>query len=116
MVSGLCPAGTVSPIGFDRLWRSSRSHALNTSPAAAMIARLARKREDIEHASRCGFLRQVLGGIGETERRGRIARVELQRHDGAGPAAHARDHRNILASVRPAIADRLPDDPAAGLE
>src|SRR5215210_4662251 len=103
MVSGLSPAGTVSPIGLERLWRSSRSHAVSASAAAPRIRQLAREREDIEHASRRGFLRQILDRIDEAERRRRIARVELPGDDRAGPAADAGDHGDILAAVGAAI-------------
>src|SRR4051812_46472222 len=116
MVSGLSPAGTVSPTGLERLWRSSRSHAASASAAAPMMRTLARKGEDIEDASRGGFLRQILRGVDEAERRGRVARVELTGDDRPGPAADAGDDRDILPSVRPAVADRLADDSAARLE
>src|SRR5438128_4149670 len=116
MVSGLSPAGTVSPIGLERLWRSSRSQAPSVSAAAPMINQLARKGEDIEHASRGRFVEKVLDCIGETERRGRIAGIELGVDDSASPATDAGDDRDILAAVGTAIADRLADDSAAGLE
>src|SRR5574338_908288 len=115
IVSGLSPAGMASLTGFERLWRSSRSHAVSVSAATA-TRQLARKSEDIEHASRRRLVRQVLDGMDEAQRRRRIARVELARDDRAGPAADPRDHRDILTPVRAAVADRLADDPAAGLE
>src|SRR5437660_4436338 len=77
MVSGLCPAGTVSPIGLERLCRSSRSHAFRASAAMTSRPTLARQGEDIEHASRRGFHRKILDGIGKAEGTGRIARVHL---------------------------------------
>src|SRR3954447_4357281 len=100
MVSGLSPAGTVSPTGLARLWRSSRLHPQSASAATARRARLARQREDIENASRRGFLGQVLDRVGEPERAGWIARVHFGRYDRAGPAANAGDERDILPSVR----------------
>src|SRR5438874_2257832 len=106
MVSGLWPAGTVSPIGLERLWRSSRSHALKASAATMSRPRLARQGEDIEHASRRGFHRQILDGIGKAERTGRIARVHLRRDHGTGPAADAGDERDVLPSVGAPVADR----------
>ena len=36
--------------------------------------------------------------------------------DRAGPAADAGQDRDVLPAVRPAIGDRLADDPGAGLE
>src|SRR3954451_24867864 len=106
----------VSVSGLDRLWRSSRSHAASASATSPMARPLTRKREDIEHASRGGFHRQILDGIGEAERAGGVARIHLSSNDRARPAADAGDDRNILAAVRTAVADRLADDPAARLE
>src|SRR3954451_6766632 len=111
MVSGLSPAGTVSPNGLDRLWRSSRLHALKASARAAAARQLVRKREDIEHASRGGFVGKVLDRVDEAERCGRIARVELAGDDRSGPAADPGNNRDILPSVWAAVADRLADDP-----
>src|SRR5689334_1540068 len=116
MVSGLSPAGTVSPIGLERLWRSSRSHPDAASATTPRRRRLARNGEDIEHASRRGFHRQVLDRVGKAKRAGRVARVHLAGHHRAGPTADARDERNILPPVRSAVADRLADDSAARLE
>src|SRR6476469_1760521 len=111
MVSGLSPAGTVSPTGLERLWRSSRSQALSVSAATPKMSRLARQREDIEHASRSSLHRQVLDRIDEAERRRRVARVEIAGDDGTGPAADAGDERDILPAVGPPVTDRLADDP-----
>src|SRR5437763_14670282 len=97
MVSGLCPPGTVSPSGLPRPWRSSRLHAETASVAAASRHRLARKREDIEHASGRSLEREILDCIGEAERGGRVARVELARDDRARPATDPGDDGNILA-------------------
>src|ERR1041385_6235026 len=116
MVSGLSPAGTFSPIGFERLWRSSRLQALSASAPTAIATQLARKREDIEHASRGGFVGKVLRRVDEAEGGRGIARVELSGDNRTGPAANARDHCDVLAPVGTAVADRLPDDSAAGLE
>src|SRR5215212_7657441 len=104
MVSGLCPAGTVSPSGLERPCRSSRLQpAASSAAAAATRTRLARQREDIEHASRRRLVGQVLDGVGETERAGRVARVEVIFNDPAGPAAYARHDGDILAAVGPAV-------------
>src|SRR6476469_597926 len=81
-----------------------------------MTRRLTRDGEDIEHASRRAFLRQVLHRVGEAERAGRITRVHVPADNRSGPAAHAADDRNILPTVRATVADRLADDPAARLE
>src|SRR5438105_1146329 len=105
MVSGLAPAGTVSPMGLDRLCRSSRSQAASASAASAKTKRLALEREDIEHASRRGLVRQILRRIGKAQRASPIARVHFGGDYRAGPSADARDHRDILAPVRTAIAD-----------
>src|SRR5690348_547739 len=107
MVSGLSPAGTVSPTGLARLRCSSRSHDTSVSDATQKRTKLARKREDIEHASRRCLEGQILDRIGETERAGRITRVHLRRHDRSGPAADAGNHRDVLAPVRSLVADRL---------
>src|SRR5690242_4342189 len=105
----------LAPNGLGSLWRSSRWHAA-TSSSDRIAALLLREREDIEHASRSSLARQILHCISEPERRRRVARVELTIDDPSGPTTDARDHRNILPAVGPAITDRLPDDPAAGLE
>src|SRR5437763_1547664 len=103
-------------MGFARLWRSSRSHALSASAATPRMSRLPRSGEDIEHASRRSFYRQILDRVREAQRARRVARVELGRHDRARPAADTGDKGDILPSVRASVADRLADDPAAGLE
>src|SRR5215218_5992754 len=95
-VSGLSPAGTVSPSGLPRLCRCSRWQAPSISAAALKRRRLARKREDIEHASGCGFLGQVLHRIGKAEGDRRIARVELAGDDCTGPAADTGDDCDVL--------------------
>src|SRR5881398_1094003 len=81
-----------------------------------MIKQLARKREDIEHASGRGFHRQIFDRVGETECTSWVARVELGGYDRARPAAYSSHERDVLAAVGPAIANRLADDPAPGLE
>src|SRR5689334_2656140 len=106
IVSGLVPAATVSPIGFDRLWRSSRLQAVSVRAASPSARKLTRQREDIKHASRRGLAWQVLDRIGEAQRRRRIPRIELGVDDPAGPASDARDNRDKLPPVRPTIADR----------
>src|SRR3954453_11485141 len=99
MVSGLSPAGTFSPSGLDRLWRSSRLHAASVSASAARANALFRKTEDIEHASRSGLAGQILDGVDEAERGGRVVRVELAGDDRASPAADAGDDCDILAAI-----------------
>jgi hypothetical protein len=70
-----------------------------------------RKAEDIEFASLRSFLRQIGHRANESKRRGAVARVEVARNDGAGPAAYARENCDILMAIRPAVADWLADDP-----
>src|SRR5579884_2260776 len=79
-----------------------------------MTSKLARKGEDIEHASRGCFHRQVLDGVREPESAGRITGIELGRDDRSRPATDAGDERDILAPVRALVADWLADDSAAG--
>src|SRR5436190_2287584 len=116
MVSGLSPAGTVSPSGLERLCRSSRSQPPISNAAVASRTNLARQGEDIENASWRRFAWQILDGIDEAECASRVAGVELGVDDAASPSADACHHGDILAPVRTAIADRLTDDPAACLE
>src|SRR4051794_25978924 len=116
MVSGLSPAGMVPPMGFEESWRASRWQPPSASAAAATNRQSARQREDIEHASRGSFAGQVFDRIGKAERRSRVTRIELAVDDPTGPAADSGDDRDILPAVGPAVADRLADDPAAGLE
>src|SRR3954468_24516493 len=99
MVSGLSPAGTFSAIGLARLCRSSRLQAPSASAVQPRRMQLAWKREDIEHASSSGFARQVLDGIDEAERCGRVAGIELAGDDRSGPAADPGDDGNVLAPV-----------------
>src|SRR3569833_1218075 len=113
---GDVPAGTVSPSGLARLWRSSRSHAVSVNASAAAARRLARKREDIEHASCRGLAWKVFHCVDETERRRRIGWVKPPRDDCARPTADTGHDRDVLAAVRSSITDRLADAAAAGLE
>src|SRR5690606_13734386 len=59
--------------------------------------------KDVKHATLGGVLREVLHGVGEAERDGRV----LARHDaegrGAGPAAHSGENCHILAAVGPPV-------------
>src|SRR3569623_634897 len=106
------PAGSVSPSGLARLWRSSRPLPVWAIASAAAATLRARKCEDIEHASCRGLAWKVLHRVDEAQGAGRVLRVQLSRHDRSRPAADTGNHRNVLAAVRPAIADRLADDPA----
>src|SRR5689334_13833991 len=117
MVGGLSPDMIEAPNGLASLWRSSRWQAATKSSVSPATADLfAREREDIEHASRSGFAGQVLDRVGEAQRCGRIARIEIAIDNSAGPAANAGDDGDILPPVRAAVADRLADDSAASLE
>src|SRR4051794_16301938 len=117
MVGWRCPAGTDPASGSEPLCRSSRLHpATSRAAAALMTIRLSRKGEDIEHASRRRLVGQILDGVGKAERRRRISRIELVFHDSAGPSADSGNHGDVLAAVGAAVADRLADDSAAGLE
>ena len=49
------------------------------------------------------------------ERGGTVARIDRSRYHGAGPAADAGQHRDVLMAVRPAVAHRLADDSAVDL-
>src|SRR5947207_2429197 len=75
-----------------------------------------RQPEHIERSSLGGVLRQVAHGIDEAAAGGRVARIELVRHDRAGPTADTGQDRDVLAPVRTAIGRGLPDDPRTGLE
>src|SRR6185503_18394494 len=83
---------------------------------AQRSAPLAWKSEDIEPSSRLGALWQVAHRIDEAERGARVVRIERCGDEGTGPAADSGHHRDIFASIRPAIGDRLADDSGIQLE
>src|SRR4051812_32882512 len=83
----------------------------HTSSVRAIAQIPSRKREHIQRASLRGGLGQVLHGADESEGRGGVARVEPAGDDRAGPAAHARQDRDVLLTVRPLVRRRLADDP-----
>src|SRR5215210_317053 len=105
----------VSASGLPRLTRSSRSQA-QSAAATTAATRLPRQTEDINRSTLDDPALEVARNPAETERRGRVAGVEIFRGHGARPAADPRRDRDILPAVGAAIADRLADDPAAGLE
>src|SRR4051812_48383969 len=115
--------GPVSGSGVVLYSRRSRSHATmyttqQHSSAARSTARalLFRKREHIQRSSRLRAVLQVLHGVDHALGGGLVARVELADHHRAGPAADAGQDRDVLVAVRTAIAHRLADDSAAGVE
>src|SRR5689334_12868577 len=97
--------------------RRSRPHAASAATTSTTSARGARstKREHIERASLRRHVRQVAHRTHESKRGGRVPRIEAARDDRAGPSAHTREHRDVLLSIRPAIRNRLPDDPGRRL-
>src|SRR5687768_17076371 len=90
--------------------RSSRACAAPESSRVAASAAL-RELEDIERPSLGGDVIQVAHGIDEAERRRAVARVEIARHDRAGPTADTRQDRHILLPVGSPERGRLADDP-----
>src|SRR4051794_41062868 len=72
--------------------------------------------ERVEHPALRRVLPEVAHGVGESESGRAVAGIELARDDGARPAAHAAEHRDVLLAVRAAVGDRLADDSGAGLE
>src|SRR5436190_22678006 len=112
MVGWRSPAGTDPASGLEPVCRPSRLHAETSRVAAPMMTRLARKGEDIEHASRRRLVGQILDGVCKAERGCRIARVELAVDDSARPSADSGNHRDILAAIRAAVTDWLADDSA----
>src|SRR5262249_12698628 len=80
---------------------SSRADAGLEATAAAASAQHAKlgKREDIERASLCCDVRQILHRIDETEGGRSIPLVEASGNDRARPSANTRQDRNVLLSV-----------------
>src|SRR5215204_4972445 len=70
-----------------------------------------RQRKNIQHSALGRFLRQVFHRIHKTESARGIARVEIARDDRPRPTAYARQHSNVLFTVRSFVGHRLPDDP-----
>src|SRR2546421_4293974 len=121
--TGTSPMSLVSAAG-GRNTRSSRSQAINpkardanakvtTAVPAFPRGRGAQptlgKAEHIERPSLGGLLRQVAHHIDEPAARGRVARIEVARHDGAGPAADPGEDGHILPAVWTAIRGGLTD-------
>src|SRR4051794_10039098 len=72
--------------------------------------------EDQQLAPAGGVERQILGRTDKTERAVAHPRIDLGVGHHTRPAADARQDRDILLSVGPAIGDRLADEPGAGSE
>src|SRR4051794_24355842 len=75
-----------------------------------------RQTEDIERASLCRVLRQILHRINKPKSRGWIARVQFTGHDCPGPATYPRQDRNVLLAVWSQKSCRLPNDPRSRLK
>src|SRR6185503_7705803 len=69
--------------------------------------------EDVEHAARCGGLRQVRHGVDESERSRGVTRIETAGDDRARPSTDTRENRDVLLAIGSAIGHRLADDPGA---
>src|SRR5690242_18206746 len=85
------------------------------SIAAAGVTKL-REAEDIERASLCRVLGQVLHRVDEAERGAGISDIQVAGDHRARPTSHAGKNRDILLAVRTLERGRLPDDAAAALE
>src|SRR5690349_18210390 len=111
-----CTTFATAGCGGARNARRSRSQLTHASAAStATSTRRSGQREDIELASGARVLRQILHRADEAAARRRIFRRQLCRDDGAGPAANAREHGDVLLAVRTEIRDRLTDDARARL-
>src|SRR3954470_17961764 len=98
--------------------RVSGSAHTRSSPASAELqarSRL-RQRKNMQHAALDGVFGQVAHRVGEAEAHGAVARVDFLRDGDAGPAADARENRDVLLAVRALERDRLADDSRARLE
>src|SRR5437868_14580531 len=104
--------GRLSGSAHTRISRAPAAPANATRKQASALW----KAEDIEHPALLGDVRKVAHRVHEPERRAAIALVEVARHDGARPAADARQDRDALVAVRRAIGHRLADHARGGLE
>src|SRR5688572_31387726 len=81
--------------------RDSRSHAASDAAQSASTAtrRRSRQRKDIQRPAFLGVLRQVFHRVDEAAGATGVARIEVVRDDRTGPAADAREHRDVLFAV-----------------
>src|SRR5204863_8047219 len=97
----------------------ARAPSMTATAASMHITAAAvrlREREDIQHASLLRSGRQVAHGVHEPERRGRVARVQIARDDGARPSPYSGQDRDVLPPVRSAVRHRLADYSGAAAE
>src|SRR5207244_2484141 len=108
------PAGAGSLKRRCSRWHPATTTTAMTSPSTAGAA-ASGKREDIERPALARVLREVLHGVDEAQRRRAVAGIEVVRHDGPRPSAHAGEHRHVLLAIWTPIGDRLADDAGVDL-
>src|SRR5689334_23868290 len=102
-----CENGTLSGSAQTRNYILRTKFGASASDSASATLR---QRKDMQHAAFHRVLGKVLHGVDEAERRRAVARIDFAGDDGAGPAADAGEHRDVLPAIGAAIAHRLADD------
>src|SRR3954464_6810936 len=88
----------------------------DVEPSTQIATRSLGKREDIQHASLVGVLRQIFHRVAEAERDGCVSRIQSAGYDRAGPTAYPGEHCDVLLAVWAFVTYRLADNSGAGLE
>src|SRR6185295_17565869 len=91
-----------APSGPGSNSRLSRSHAVRRS-AAQSVTPTSRKREDMKPSFLAVAMPEVAHHVREAAHRAAVARIDAIECDRPGPAAHARQHGDVLLAVRRAV-------------